>query len=505
MNRKGARSGTGDRRRDPVLRVHARQWRGCDVLNASSRSLGTPEPKPGPCPLGAGDGERARGGLAGPAGAAMVPLLRGTARAMCPAEPIACSGVLCTMSRYPSRPSPLRPPVEFPVDDGGLVAFARQLAKTPSVSSNEALAVEAAADQMRLLGFDSVEVDDVGNCTGVIGSGKAPRLLIDGHVDSIPLHSSERWTIDPFGACVVDGRLYGLGVCDQKASVAAAIFGVAAARRALGELFGTVAVVASVNEEDMEGAALQSVAERFEPTFAITSEPSGTRLCIGHRGRARVAATVTGRPCHAGYASLGVNAAEALAALVSEVRGLAHPTHLRLGRRDITCIDMTSWPYPSLATVPGRALARFDARLLPDETPESLLATIEHAAQRAWTGWDEQPGFEVAIVLAEFKTWTGRAFSVPEFSAAWWTDEASPFVTRAARALASQGLDPTPTYYTFCTNGSYLAGQAGIPTIGFGVGEGHMAHQVDEHVTLESLTKGAKGFAAIAAELLGGR
>lgn len=390
------------------------------------------------------------------------------------------------------------------MDDGGLIAFARQLARTPSVSSDEALVIKAVADQMRSLGFDSVEVDDIGNCTGVIGDGKGPRLLIDGHVDSIPLHSPERWAMDPFAASVVDGSLYGLGICDQKASVAAAVYGVAAARPALGEFSGTVAVVASVNEEDMEGAALQPVAERFDPTFAITSEPSDTRLCIGHRGRAKITATVTGRPFHAGYTRLGLNAAEALAALVCEVRALVHPTHPLLGQRDITCIDMMSWPYPSLATVPGRALARLDARLLPDETPASLVATVQDAARRAWADWAEQPGLEVAIALAEFKTWTGRAFSVPEFCAAWWTDEASALVTLAARALANQGLDPTPTYYSFCTNGSYLAGRAGIPTIGFGVGDPAMAHQPNEHVTLESVRKAANGFAGIAAELLGG-
>ena len=65
------------------------------------------------------------------------------------------------------------------------------------------------------------------------------------------------------------------------------------------------------------------------------------------------------------------------------------------------------------------------------------------------------------------------------------------------------GLDPSPTSYAFCTNGSYLAGVAGIATVGFGVGEEHIAHQVDEYITIESLCRGAVGFAAITAELLG--
>jgi len=327
--------------------------------------------------------------------------------------------------------------------------------------------------------------------------------LIDGHIDSIPLHSAECWTVGPFDGVVVEDRLYGLGICDQKASIAAACFGVAAASKLVDGLPGTVAVVASVNEEDIEGAALRSVVERFQPSFAVTSEPNDTRLCIGQRGRAKVSATVVGRACHAGHAGRGVNAAEALSALVAEVKALEHPKHPKLGGRDITCIDIASWPYPSVSTVPGRAMARFDARFLPGETPASLLETIERAAQRAWSGWAEPPHLEVGLVMAEFKTWRGQPFSVPEFEPAWWTDESSPLVMGAARALASQGLDPAPTHYSFCTNGSYLAGEAGIPTIGFGVGEPHMAHQADEYVTLGSLRRGAKGFAALAIELAG--
>jgi acetylornithine deacetylase/succinyl-diaminopimelate desuccinylase-like protein len=78
-------------------------------------------------------------------------------------------------------------------------------------------------------------------------------------------------------------------------------------------------------------------------------------------------------------------------------------------------------------------------------------------------------------------------------------------VQRAGAALREVGLDPTPTHYSFCTNGSLTAGLLGIPTIGFGVGLEHMAHQVDEYVTLESLRAGTTGYRALAAHLTGGR
>lgn len=387
------------------------------------------------------------------------------------------------------------------IDIGALIRFARDLASTPSVSGTERAAVELTAIEMEKLGFDEVEIDQVGNCVGYIGRGPGPRLLIDGHIDSIPLHSEDKWSVDPFGGDIRDGRLYGLGICDQKGSIAAAAHGLAAAH-SLDKLSGRIALVASVNEEDIEGAALSSVVDSFEPIWAITTEPSDTRLCIGQRGRAKLSVKVTGRSCHAGHAAKGINAADALAELIVAVRGLDHPHHPQLGKRDITCIDVASFPYPSVSTVPGSALARFDCRFLPGETPETLIQTIEAAAEEAWRSRNERPALEVSIVQAEFRTWRGADFALPEFEHAWWTPEDSALVRGARAALGSVGLDAAPRHYSFCTNGSYLSGTRSIPTIGFGVGEEHIAHQVDEYVTLDSLTSGARGFAAIAMQLM---
>jgi putative selenium metabolism hydrolase len=378
--------------------------------------------------------------------------------------------------------------------------LARALAMTPSVSGDEEAAVRLVIAAMEDCGFDDVRVDDAGNAIGVAGRGEGPRLLIDGHIDSIPLHSEDHWTVDPFGGEIRDGRLYGLGICDQKASIAAAVHGVAAARTA-GNITGSVAVVASVCEEAMEGQGLASAIEWFRPDVVVTSEPNDTRLCVGQRGRAKLQVTVEGRACHAGHARKGVNAAAALAALVNEAALVQHPTHPDLGTRDLTCIDLASWPYPSVSTVPGRAQARFDSRFLPGETPESLRALLLTCAERALSAWTEHPSVSVELVRAEFASWTGARFAADEFCQAWWTDVTSPPAVAAAAALASAGLDPTPTHYSFCTNGSLSAGLLGIPTFGFGVGLEHIAHQVDEYVTLASLAAGERGYAALADHL----
>ncbi len=264
------------------------------------------------------------------------------------------------------------------------------------------------------------------------------------------------------------------------------------------DLTNRVVVVASVCEEEMEGGALAEPIAATRPDAFITSEPNDTRLCIGQRGRAKVEVRVTGRACHAGHAAVGLNAGHAMAALVEQVTKLAHPSHPELGVRDLNCIDLHTEPYPSVSTIPGEAMARFDCRFLPGETPESIVALLEGAADAAWHAWTETPQVAVRLVEADFTTWTGREFTLPEYAAAWWTPLDSALVQGATGALRAVGLDPTPTHYSFCTNGSYAAGVCGIPTIGFGVGMEDMAHQVNEHVTLQSLRDGAQGYAALA-------
>jgi putative selenium metabolism hydrolase len=385
--------------------------------------------------------------------------------------------------------------MSYAVNDEALLALAVALARTPSVSGHEEAAVRVAATAMQAAGFDSVRIDGSGNAVGSIGPTAGPTLMIDGHIDSIPLHSVERWTVDPFAGEIRAGALYGLGICDQKASIAAAIWGVAAAAP---DLRRRVVVVASVGEEEMEGGALAEPIATMAPDLFVTSEPNDTRLCIGQRGRAKVEVTVTGRACHAGHAAVGLNAGTAVAALIGEAARLTHPSHPQLGRRDLNCIDVHSEPYPSVSTIPGRAMVRFDCRFLPGESPESILSLLRRAADDAWADWAEKPQVVVQLVEAAFRTWTGREFSLPEYAAAWWTPEEPPLVQGAIGALESVGLDAEPTHYSFCTNGSYAAGICGIPTIGFGVGVEAMAHQVDEHVTLASLRRGAQGYAALA-------
>lgn len=376
--------------------------------------------------------------------------------------------------------------------------FLRDLVRLRSTPGREEQVVRRVVAEMASLGYDEAYVDAAGNAVGRVGRG-GPSLLIDSHVDTIPMHGDGRWTHDPLGGEVSDGRVWGLGTCDMKGSAAASVHGVGQLAAA-GELGGTVHVVCSIAEEMMEGAALRSTVEACAPDVVIIGEPTDLRVCNGQRGRAKLEADVTGRGSHAGHPSVGINAAERAAELISAVARLPQPTHPQLGTRSITCIDVHSEPYPSVSMVPDRCRVRFDARFGPEDTADSLVEVISQQ-RRVWETLPEPPGLDVHVFLTEFETYIGRRYAVPEFAPAWYTDPGSSLVRTALDAVARAGIEPTLATYGFCTNGSLTAGALGIPTIGFGVGREEDAHTVDESIAVASLERAVAGFRALAGAL----
>src|SRR5260221_5384761 len=82
-----------------------------------------------------------------------------------------------------------------------------------------------AAEEMRRLDFDDVTIDRHGNLIGRVGPAGGRTLVVDGHIDTIPVYTPEAWHHDPLGAEIADGHIYGRGTADMKAAVAAFIYG----------------------------------------------------------------------------------------------------------------------------------------------------------------------------------------------------------------------------------------------------------------------------------------
>jgi putative selenium metabolism hydrolase len=379
-----------------------------------------------------------------------------------------------------------------------IAGFALTLIGEPSPSADEGRVATLVQAEMERLGF-AVEVDDLGNVVGTIGSGDGPCVLIDAHMDTVGVTQPSEWSHAPFGE-IVGERLYGRGAMDMKGPLAAAMYGIAALGGHLQR--GRIIVSASIAEELVEGTALLEIARRERPDFVIIGEATALNIARGQRGRAEIVIEIHGRPTHSSRPEFGINAADAMVDVVRALRDLVPPRHATLGAGILVLTDIKSEPYPALSVVPDRCVATFDRRTLPGETEESVLAPVRAAVEHALDG----SGATATVRIAEddFDSYSGAHLVAPNFAPAWFFTEDEPIVRRALRGLSAAGINAELSHYAFCTNGSGTAGRLGIPTIGFGPGDEELAHRVDEYIEIADLERAARGYAAIALALLEG-
>lgn len=384
------------------------------------------------------------------------------------------------------------------LDETALESLLLRLVATPSLSTEEGDCAALVADELRLLGMN-VEVDAMGNVVGLLHLGPGPTVMIDCHLDTVPVVDAAGWTRAPHGE-IRDGRIYGRGTVDMKGPMAAVIHAINGIRDSG---HGTVVFAGTVAEELVEGPAAIAVATAVSPDFVVICEPSQRRIARGQRGRAEIVVDIRGRSSHSAYPGEGVNAAEVMADVITELRTLTLPSDPVLGEGILVLIDVKSEPYPSLSTVPEKCRATFDRRTLVGESEAEVLGPIQDIVTKVADSWGATG---TATVAAHTHTnYSGQKVETTKFAPAWLYSHDDAVVARAVDGLERAGLDAVVTHYKFCTNGSGTAGRLGIPTIGYGPGHEDQAHKVDEFIELSDLHLGARGYAAILTALLGHR
>ena len=371
----------------------------------------------------------------------------------------------------------------------------KKLVACPSLSGQEQGVADILKGYLRENGFTAPENDRYGDLVaGVAGSRPGIRLLFDGHMDTVPAKNAEDWTTPPFEPVIREGKLFGRGTSDMKGAVAA--FAVAAAQylREKGRDFaGELWFAGVVQEECFEGVCAREVAKRVRPDLVIIGEASEGNLKLSQRGRAEIVLETFGVPCHSANPQKGVNAATAMCALIHEIMKLPVTRDPRMvGDGILVLTDIKSDPYPGASVVPHYCRATFDRRLLVGETRESVLKPIE-AIIEAQKRLDPTLNARVSYPMGSAVCATGETVEAERFFAPWWF-AADERVLRVKAAMEGRGLAPAITGYSFCTNGSYYAGEAGIPTFGYGPSREDLAHTVDEHITLKDLYDAVDGY-----------
>ena len=214
------------------------------------------------------------------------------------------------------------------------------------------------------------------------GMGGAPRLVILGHLDTVPIGSG--WTLPPLEGVIKDEKIFGRGACDMKAGVAVALGLLESLLKNGITPAGDILFVATVDEEapDMAGAhaLVRSGALRSDDQV-IALEPTGAQLRIAQMGLRWLDVQVVGRMAHAGRAHLGIDSAHIMARIVDRLKAhissLTHDDPI-LGKARFTCGVFNSGVATNV--VPPTADAKFDIRIVPPMKIEDVIPLVERIA-----------------------------------------------------------------------------------------------------------------------------
>ncbi|WP_394886900.1 YgeY family selenium metabolism-linked hydrolase [Clostridium butyricum] len=384
-----------------------------------------------------------------------------------------------------------------------LIKLCQDIIKIQSYSGNEGKLVEFLEKKMKECGFDDVIVDKYGSIIGKI-KGKRPgnKVLFDAHIDTVPAEDSEKWSHDPFGAVIEDGRIYGRGTSDMKGSLSAMIIAAKYFAKDNNKDFpGEIYISGVVHEECFEGVASRNISEYVKPDYVVIGEASHLNLKIGQRGRAEVVVETFGVPAHSANPEKGVNAVYSMAEIINKLQEIPYEEDEFLGKGILELTDIKSSPYPGASVVPSYCKATYDRRLLVGETKESVLKPIVELIEELRKN-KPNVDYKVSYARGKEKCHTGAFIEGERFFPAWCYDENEVFVKNTYEKLKSIGIMPKITNYSFCTNGSHYAGEAGIKTIGFGASKENIAHTIDEYIEIEQLEKACKGYYVIMDSLL---
>jgi acetylornithine deacetylase len=350
--------------------------------------------------------------------------------------------------------------------------------------------------------FPGVEVerDEAWGLVGrVPGSGGGDSLMLNAHVDVVPIGNPAAWSRpDAFSGQVVGDTLYGRGACDMKAGLVASLAAVLAVRRLGVPLRGDLLLACVPGEEDGGLGTYAMLRRGWRADACVVPEPTGLDLVTANAGALTFRLRVPGRATHASRRSEGVSAIEkflpVLAALqsleaarnasVDPLMGrwpLAYP--LSIGR--ITAGDWAS-------TVPDLLLAEGRLGVALDEPVAVAQSALEAAVAEACDG---DPWLRDHPVSVE---WWGGQFASGRLP------ESSDLAVRMAAAHTAVGGGAQQTSGApYGSDLRLLSGIGGIPTLHYGPGDALLAHAPDESVPLADVATAARALALLALDVCG--
>jgi acetylornithine deacetylase/succinyl-diaminopimelate desuccinylase-like protein len=320
-------------------------------------------------------------------------------------------------------------------------------------------------------------------------------VALNAHGDVVP--PGEGWTHQPYGGEIVDGKLYGRASAVSKSDFATYTFAVRALETLKAQLKGAVELHFTYDEEF--GGELGPgwlLRNKLTHPDLLLAAGFSYQVVTAHNGCLQMEVTVNGKMAHAAIPDTGVDALQGAVAILnalyhqntlykqvtSKVEGITHP-YLNVGRIE---------GGTNTNVVPGKVVLKLDRRMIPEENPAEVEATIRKVIADAAATC---PGITIDIkrlLLANsMRPLAGN----------------KPLVDALQKHAEAVFGEPIPTSGTPLYTDVRLYCEQGIPAAIYGAGPRTVfesnAKRADEHLVLEDLRRATKVVARSLFDLLG--
>ena len=269
-------------------------------------------------------------------------------------------------------------------DEDALTSQLRRLIQARSVNPDDG-EHEVAAEVSRALAAIDCEVHRVESLPGrdsiaavINGGTSGPRLVLNGHMDTVGIDDASEWRAGPFAGEAIDGYVYGRGACDMKGGLTVMLAVGSVIAEARDSVAGQLILHFAIGEERAEPGTASLLDAGYGGDLGIVVEPSRLAVSIAQRGVAFYDITIQGVACHAGFPKTGRNPLADLPAVLDVLRAyeeeISTKQHALLPPPTGTPTIVRAGSQPN--SVPAECTITVDRRLLPGEDPHEELAAL---------------------------------------------------------------------------------------------------------------------------------
>ena len=307
------------------------------------------------------------------------------------------------------------------------------------------------------------------NTVGVLkGSGGGRSLLLNAHMDTVGV---EGMTSDPFGAQIKDGRLYGRGSQDMKASLAA-MMAVAKAFVDAGITLEGDLLITGVADEEYASIGTEALIEAYSADAVIVTEPTDMQICRAHRGFIWYDIETIGRAAHGSRYAEGIDANMRMGRFLGQLEKLeqellTRPGHPLTGPPSLHAARLRGGKEVSIYA--ASCTLQMERRTAPGETQDQATSELQAIIDRL-SAADE----------------TFKATVKPTFRREPFVIEKDAKIVQILEGALQNRLGHKPAHrgQTFWTDAALFA-EAGMETVLIGP-TGYGLHSAEEWVDIQS-------------------